>query len=53
MRYEIVNGQVKESIFIDAPYDTRQDAKEDIANGIEHNCQYCLDETYCIKLGDK
>lgn len=34
MRYEIKNGQVVESMFIDAPYDTKQDAQDGISKGI-------------------
>lgn len=41
MRYEIKNGQVVESIFIDAPYDTREDAERHVDCGVKHNCQYC------------
>jgi hypothetical protein len=42
MRYNIIRGQVKESIFIDAPYDTKQDAQHDIDNEkIWHACHKC------------
>jgi hypothetical protein len=45
MRYNIIKGKVKESILIDAPYDTRQDAQDDIeSEGIWHNCHKCTDE---------
>lgn len=41
MRYEIKKSQVIPSMFIDAPYDTKADALEDISAGVIHNCQYC------------
>lgn len=45
MRYEIIKGKVKESILIDAPYDTKQDAQDDIdSSNIWHNCHKCTDE---------
>ena len=53
MRYKILNGEVKESFFIDAPYDTKQDALDDLNSGVKHKCEYCdglLDE---CRLVDK
>lgn len=50
MRYEIINSQIKESIFIDAPYDSRKDALDDINAGIKHACQFCILDV-CPTLG--
>ena len=47
MRYKIIMGQVRESIFIDAPYDTKQDAQFDLAQGIYHACEYCNFDGTC------
>lgn len=44
MRYEIKNSQVVESIFIDAPYDTKQDALDGINSGIKNYTKDMLDE---------
>jgi hypothetical protein len=43
MRYNILNSKVVESMFIDAPYDTRRDALETLNSGITHNCERCTD----------
>ena len=50
MRYDIINGQPKSSIFINAPYDSKQDALDDIKIGIKHACQYCILDV-CPTLG--
>ncbi len=41
MRYEIVKGEIRDSIWIDAPYDTKSDAQEAISEGVTHNCSVC------------
>ena len=50
MRYEIIDGQPKQSIFINAPYDCKQDALDDIKTGIKHSCQFCILDV-CPTLG--
>jgi len=41
MRYQIQNSQVWPSILIDAPYDSLQDATDDLNSGVTHNCVVC------------
>ena len=42
MRYEIKNKLVVASMLINAPYDSIQDALDDIDNGYAHNCSKCV-----------
>lgn len=47
MRYSIVNGQIVESFLIDAPYDTRSDARHDLERGVFRytaTCDFPADE---------
>lgn len=46
MRYRIINGMVQESFWIDAPYDTLQDAREALKSGVKHNCEHCDSGTW-------
>jgi len=41
MRYRIINSEVQESFYIDAPYDTKADAEYALEQGMTHNCEYC------------
>lgn len=52
MRYEIKNKQVIESLLIDAPYDTKQDALEALNDGVNHNCSQCYDDMCIIGQGN-
>jgi hypothetical protein len=47
MRYEIIAKQIRESIFIDAPYDTRKDAQEALNSGVIHACMLCDESNEC------
>lgn len=51
MRYKIENSKIVESIFIDAPYDTKADAKEALKQGIRHNCEKC-DYQNCTEVAN-
>lgn len=44
MKYEIKDGKIRQSIWIDAPYDTFKDAEEALKEGIQHNCAECCYE---------
>jgi hypothetical protein len=46
MRYEIKAGQIVESFWIDAPYDTKEDAKEALEAGVIENTATSLDAVY-------
>lgn len=44
MRYLIKNSQIVESFWIDAPYDSYQDALDALNDGVSHNCTQCFGE---------
>jgi len=49
-RYKIENAKIVESMFIDAPYDTKADAKEALESGVTHNCEFCYPVSGCDRL---
>jgi hypothetical protein len=49
MRYSILNSKVVDSILLDAPYDTKQDAVDALNAGTKHNCPHCYGEPLTCK----